>query len=331
MVVERSTADWYRHFGEIEARGRSALFTEWALGIADDADVLALLDELPLQKRQPNLVFACARLLGAPEASYAAFRNWLIRHWASVAVQAKQRMTQTNEPRRCAALVPALGMIAEQSSQPIALLEFGASAGLCLYPDRYSYRFDDVWLHPSDGPSRVHIEVTTEGAAPVPAALPEIAWRAGNDLHPLDVNDDDDVRWLTTLVWPEQHERRERIAAALEIARSDPPFLRAGNAIEQLSELTECAPHGARLVIVTSAMLVYLPYRERMQLVDTIREQNAHWVSLDGVGVLPDVDAAHPHPVRGQFTLSLDGVPLAEVGPHGQFIHWLRHPAVEVQ
>ena len=61
------TATWYRGFGELEARGQSAIYEGWALGVADDPALITLIEELPLQKRQPNLVFACARLLGAPE------------------------------------------------------------------------------------------------------------------------------------------------------------------------------------------------------------------------------------------------------------------------
>jgi hypothetical protein len=41
------------------------------------------------------------------------------------------RSTQTNEPARCATLLPVLA----QLPQPLALNEVGASAGLCLLPD----------------------------------------------------------------------------------------------------------------------------------------------------------------------------------------------------
>ena len=34
--------------------------------------------------------------------------------------------------------------------QPLALLEVGASAGLCLYPDRYAYRYGDHLLGPGE-------------------------------------------------------------------------------------------------------------------------------------------------------------------------------------
>lgn len=333
MAIERSTADRYRDFGEIEARGQSPIFEEWALGVAGDTEVVALIDELPLQKRQPNLVFAAARLLGAAANGYPAFRDWLLENWSAVALEAGRRMTQTNEPRRCAALLPALARL----DGPLALLELGASAGLCLYPDRYSYRYGGQdWLHPDSGPSTVKIETALSGAPGevepwVPVALPDIAWRAGIDLHPLDVRDDEDVRWLETLVWPEQTERLERIRAASAIVRENPPTLIQGDALEGLEGAVTTRPAGTTLVIVTSAMLVYVPYLERMRLVDAIRALDAHWISLDGIGVLPDVDARHPSPHRGRFTLSLDGEPLAEVGPHGQFVEWLTpataHPA----
>lgn len=327
-MAERSTADWYRTFGETDARGQSPIFEDWALGIAGDTEVLAAIDSLPLQKRQPNLVFAAARLLGAPLDAYATFRTWLLGNWPAVADEAQQRMTQTNEPRRCAAILPALGLIAEHTDGPMAILELGASAGLCLYPDKYSYRYGGgEWLHPHTGPSAVRIETETLGRVPVPATMPDIVWRAGIDLRPLDVNDENDVRWLETLVWPEQHERLERIRAAIGIVRDYPPRLIRGNAIDKLATVAATAPRDATLVVITSAMLVYLPYQERMQLIATIRDLGAHGVSLDGIGVRPAVDALHPGPVAGQFTLSLDGVPLADVGPHGQYVNWFAHPA----
>jgi hypothetical protein len=39
---------------------------------------------------------------------------------------------------------------------------------------------------------------------PLPDRLPAIAWRTGLDLNPLDVTNDDDVRWLSCLVWPDE-------------------------------------------------------------------------------------------------------------------------------
>ena len=59
------------------------------------------------------------------------------------------RRTQTNEAARCALLLPLLAAL----PQPLALLEVGASAGLCLLPDRYGYDYAGHRL--GDRPARV--------------------------------------------------------------------------------------------------------------------------------------------------------------------------------
>lgn len=319
----RDTGEWYRSFGEIEARGQSAIYENWALSVADDPELIRVIDGLPLQKRQPNLIFAVSRLLGAPVGGYPAFRAWLLANWAAVAEEAMVRMTQTNESRRCATLLPAISSI----QGPVALLEVGASAGLCLYPDRYSYRYDDREpLHPLDGASSVLLECATTGAVPVPAALPEVVWRAGIDLHPLHVRRADDMLWLETLIWPEQEERRQRLRAAITIARDDPPLLIEGDARGgELARLAASAPADATLVVVTSAVLVYLTADERMRFVDEVRALDAEWISLEGIGGLPTVAAALPDgaPDRGRFVLAANERPLAFTGPHGQSLDWL--------
>jgi hypothetical protein len=122
-------------FAAQEAQGHSVTYTELAEGVAADPDLLALVDLLPQPKRQPNLLLASVRYLGGPVTGYTAFRTWTIDHWPQVHATILRRRTQTNEPGRCACLLPVLAGL----PQPLALIEVGASAGLCLYPDRYRY------------------------------------------------------------------------------------------------------------------------------------------------------------------------------------------------
>ena len=316
--MERGTADWYRQFAE-ECKDQSAIFEDWALGIAEDPEIISLIDSLPLQKRQPNLIFAVSRLLGAPVSEFAEFRTWLVSNWQQVSAEAATRSTQTNEPRRCAALVAALGLIEE----PISLIEIGASAGLCMQPDRYSYQFGEARLDPVSGPSRLLIESASSSSVPIPSAMPNIAWRAGVDLNPLSVLNDTDVKWLETLVWPEQRDRLERVRLAIEIARLDPPRIIKADALLGLKQLLELAPSESRIVVSTPAVLVYLPYLKRMELVEEIVSRDIDWISLDALRVLPEVDAKLQDPKRFQFTLSMNSNPLANVGAHGQFIEWI--------
>ncbi|MCC6376363.1 MAG: DUF2332 domain-containing protein, partial [Microbacteriaceae bacterium] len=277
------------------------------------------IDSLPLQKRQPNLIFAVSRLLGAPVSEFAEFRTWLVSNWQQVSAEAATRSTQTNEPRRCAALIAALGLIEE----PISLIEIGASAGLCMQPDRYSYQFGEARLDPVSGPSRLLIESASSSSVPIPSAMPNIAWRAGVDLNPLNVLNDTDVKWLETLVWPEQRDRLERVRLAIEIARLDPPRIIKADALLGLKQLLELAPSESRIVVSTPAVLVYLPYLKRMELVEEIVSRDIDWISLDALRVLPEVDAKLQDPKPFQFTLSMNSNPLANVGAHGQFIEWI--------
>ena len=132
-----AVARTYREFGRLEARGRSAAYEALAESVADDTAMVSFVASLPPEKRQPNLLFAAARyLLGAPPA-IGPLRELASQSHAELTQVMLTRRTQTNEPARCAVLLPALA----QLPQPLALIEVGASAGLTLLVDRYSYDY----------------------------------------------------------------------------------------------------------------------------------------------------------------------------------------------
>src|SRR5690606_19601758 len=114
-------------------------------------------------------------------------------------------------------LLPVLALV----PGPIALVEVGASAGLCLHPDRHDYDWSPRGgLVGSRGPV---LRSGPHAPFPVPERHPQVAWRGGCDLNPVDLGDPDARAWLVNLVWPEQDERRARLAAAIEVARAHPP------------------------------------------------------------------------------------------------------------
>ncbi|SIN73283.1 DUF2332 domain-containing protein [Agromyces cerinus] len=321
-----STADRYRSFAEVEARGMSATYEAWAAGVATDASTLALIDELPPPKRQPNLVFSAARLLGAPSGAYPAFAEWLAEHWGAVREVALTHATQTNEAARCALHLPVLGSI----EGPIALIEVGASAGLCLYPDRYSYRYaGHPQLDPVDGPSAVVLDCELRGdvPTPVPAGMPEVVWRAGIDLHPLDVRSAADVDWLDALVWPEHDDRRARLRAAAEIAARTPPLLVSGDLNEHLAALAASAPSDATLVVFHTAVLMYLDEAGRDAFVEQVSELPGHWLSVEGRSVVRGIRVRDDVPNESSdLVLAVDGVQRAWAHPHGRAVTWAANP-----
>ncbi len=82
----------------------------------------------------------------------------------------RTRRTQTNEPARCATLLPALALL----PQPVALLEVGASAGLTLLPDKYSYDYNGRRLTGTD-PARPSLPATPAARSRFPRGYPTSA------------------------------------------------------------------------------------------------------------------------------------------------------------
>jgi hypothetical protein len=311
-----ATSARYRIFAEAGLHGVSPSFERLCLGVADDGEVLAVLDTLPTPKRQPNLLLAAVRFLDGPVDAYPPFRAFLLGNWDELRAIMLARRTQTNEPRRCATLLPALAAL----PQPLALLEVGASAGLCLQPDRYAYRYGDA---PVVGASPVAFDCSVAGPVPVPAVLPSVVWRAGLDLNPLDVFDDADVRWLNSLVWPEQADRFTSLRGAVALARSNPARVHAGDLTRDLARLAATAPPQATLVVYHSAVLAYLDDAQRAAFVrqlDVVRARRpVVWLSNEVTGVVVNVPAP-PGPLP--FVLARDGVPLAEAAAHGEWLRW---------
>lgn len=313
----------YARFAEHEAPGRSALYAEWATGVAGDPGIRAVLARIPENRRQPPLVFAVTRMLGAELGDYADWRAFVTAHADEVVAECTARRLQTNEPLRLAPLLPVLSEI----EGPLALLEIGASAGLCLYPDRYSYRFTDadgavrLALDPADGPSEVVLRSRVDGALP-PMRLPEVSWRAGIDLTPLDAGNDRDRRWLQGLVWPGEEGREQRVMAALDIAAADPPHLVAGDALEHLEELAMRAPQDATLVITTPGVLVHIPREARLALVDRIRRLPARWITIDPPALLDVWEPAVDAESWPDFVVALDAQVRASADPLGRTWEW---------
>jgi hypothetical protein len=311
-----SVAENYRAFAQ-DARGRSPVYESLAGSVAEDTAILRFLGSLPPEKRQPNLLFAAARyLLGVP-AGLDRLRALVSQNRAGLSEVMLARRTQTNEPARCATLLPALA----QLPPPLALIEVGASAGLTLLIDRYSYDYAGHRIAGQD-PLAPTLRCEPRGPVPVPARLPEITWRAGLDLNPLDVNSDDDVRWLSCLVWPGEGDREQRLAAAIASARRDPPVVHRGDLLTDLPALAAQAPADATLVVYHSAVLAYLTPADRRRFAATIRGLPAVWLSNEGPGVVPELPVP---PYEGMpFVLGRDGqAPIAIADGHGTWLQWL--------
>src|SRR2546428_8194766 len=290
----------YRQFAERECKGHSDAYYQLALAVSDDGEVIDFIAGMPVV--QPNLLFASIQFLTGPDAmprSGAELRA-LVRHrGGEIAHVMRSRRTQTNEVGRCAVLLPAL------PAGPLALVEVGASAGLCLLLDQFCYEYGSTRLGVVSSP--VHVHCAAAGPVPLPSTIPAIVWRQGLDLRPVDVNDEEARRWLLACVWADHPERRQTLRAVLELARTQPPPVRAGDLVDDLAVLLADAPADAQLVVFHSAVLSYVSPDRRRAFADVLAAASAVrdvvWISNEAAGIVPEVTALAPGPGELRFHL----------------------------
>jgi hypothetical protein len=321
-----AVARHYRGFA-VATRDQSPCFEAWSHGVADDVAVLTWIASLPRGKQQPGIVFACARWHGvSAPGPYDGLRAALLADDGTIRSTILTRRTQTNEVGRLANLTPAFARIATQDG-PLALLEVGSSAGLCVYPDRYDYAWPPLGsLLGSGGPL---LTSQAGGPLPVPDRPVPVAWRRGIDLDPVDVTDDAAVAWLEMLVWPEQRERHDRLRAAVAVARTDPPDIVRGDLFDLLpDQVAEARGHGT-VVVFHTAVAMYLDRARRVSFVelmtDLVGSGACHWVSNEEREILPSVTATATHEPDDwlAFVLGVDGRAVALTHQHGAGIRWL--------
>ena len=288
----------------------------------------------------PSLAGADARSID--DGLYPAFADLVATHRERVVELVATHTTQTNEARRTVLLVPPLGLMGAEAGGSIALLEVGASAGLNLLPDRYGFSIGADAC--GDRESPVQILCAVEGALrpPVPADLPAIGWRAGLDVHPLDVRSPDTVAWLRALIWPEHLDRMAVLDGAAALAAADPPRLVQGDLADDLAALAAEAPPSLSLVVTDTWVLAYVAPERRLAFVGALRGVAADrgqpvWlISCEGLAVLASLGLGigeAPGDGSGGFSaLSLHRFDptgtsrhdlLAECHAHGRWLRWL--------
>lgn len=350
-------ADRYARFAEHETAHHSAVMQAWAEGIASDPEVCALISTLPPRERQPNLVMAAARMLHpglvdphqreARPDEYDLLREVLLGRWDEVREITARRHTQTNEAGRLAAVLPVLHHIAETTGRELALVEFGASAGLALHPHWWQFRYVDrdgsliSQFGPSDRPEitvmvKDHLDNpdrTQVPHVPVPTRVPPIMWRLGVDLNPLDPARPADADWLRTLIWPGQSHRLERLDAAIEAARRDPVLVLRHDITDEdaIDAVLRLIPRDYLPVVMHGAVLAYLGAHDRAafgeQMLRRVAAGELRWISNEGKYVVPQVvQALDERPEfsrrlrRGAFVVALDGVPMYQADGHAGWV-----------
>ena len=230
---------------------------------------------------------------------------------------------QTNEIGRSAVLLPGFAAIARATDLPLATFEIGASAGLNQLWHRYRYLLGDVaW---GDATSEVLIRAEWQGMAPVLPGRIDVASHAACDVSPIDLHREGAALRLMSYVWPDQHERLERLRAAISLAQRLHVRVEAGDALTWAQDALATQRAGCATVLYHSVMWQYLPEPTRNGLRGLIEGTGAHATRNAPLAWL----AFEPPAADAHMLLTLTLWPggerrvLAEAHPHGKWIRWL--------
>jgi len=176
---------------DIEAGGPAAdLVASWPRSPRTDALAIRLAGALhaaALSGRDPELAaeYPAARPAWDMARVWPVARDFLARErdWVAGFLGSAP---QTNETRRTIALLAGFLTLAARHDLELELLEIGASAGMNLCWDRFSYRTAS-WRWGDGG----DVQISTDWTGPSPPldAVPRIRWRAACDLNPIDLRD----------------------------------------------------------------------------------------------------------------------------------------------
>jgi hypothetical protein len=298
----------------------------WTGRPVPDAVVLRLmgaLHRLALRGEAPGLARFYPSVGGSPElpAAWEAFRDEVERN-AGYLRQALSQQVQTNEVSRCAALLGGFLYMVQLSPQPLRLLEIGSSAGLNQNWDRYRYEDGGAHLW-GDPASPVTIPCKWHGRPRGLASKVEVIGRAGCDVAPLDVRDEDTALRLQSFVWPDQPARLQLLRAAIELARRDLPAITRASAPAWLEEQLRTPQRGVTTVVFHSMMWWYMSHDERDQVARTLEEAGGRAGADARLGWLRLEPREEP-----RATLSLrhwpggEEIVLAHASPHGSEVWW---------
>lgn len=234
---------------------------------------------------------------------------------------------QTNEAGRSSNYIAAMLWLADRGLPPrFDCLEIGSSAGVNLMIDRYDYGLGGVAVGPGDSGMRL----SPEWRGSPPPGLPSdwgFARLKGCDVAPVDLRDPAQLLRLKAYVWPEHHQRFQRLEFAAASALLKPPELVKQDADAFVeAELARAQAPGTTRIVMHSIVWQYLGAERQARITRAIEAAGAAataarplaWVALE----------SNRDSFKHELNVRMwpgDGQPhlLARAHAHGAWIEWL--------
>ena len=304
----------------------SATYEAWALGVADDPGTIALVDELPPAKRQPNLVFSAARFLGAAVGAVRVVPRLAARALARGAGHrpVARHPDQRGRPLRAARSGARRHRRAARAARGRGIRRVSACTPTATATGIRGIRSS---IRPT-GRARSCSTARSTGRCPCPTACPRSSGAPASTSTRSTSRAPTTSPGSTRSSGPSTTTGAPGCRRPRAIAAADPPRIVAGDLNERLAALAAEAPADATLVVFHTAVLAYLD-DGGTRAVRRHRARPARPLALGRGRARSSPASACATDVENDstdFVLALDGVQLAWAQPHGRALTWVPNP-----
>ena len=326
---------------EAGAAGMAAMsptYQELSMAVASDTRLLEIARECQVGQPIPNLFLASVKRLiyassgeelakhyiragqGEPPSDglAEAFTRFCLENEERLLELVRTRRVQVNAEGRCGYLMPAFGLAsADAGGMPLALVDVGSSAGIHLLWDKFRYIYSDgSEFGPEDSDVKIYCETMTP-LPDIPSELPEVRFRIGLDMSPIDMVAEEEFLWIMALIWPEHMDRAQTMWEALLVWMADPPPVKRGNALDTLPEVLEEAPGDAALCVFHCHVLNQFSVDDRAAFYEILRAESfrrpVYYIPSEGEVMLVT------RIVNGESAT----LAFAKRQAHGRWVEWL--------
>ncbi|MPZ48439.1 MAG: DUF2332 family protein [Dehalococcoidia bacterium] len=303
------TAEAFRRYCETARNDNAPLYEQMAGRIREDPELLEIAAHARSDRPTAYLFFDAVQYLvlggtdhevaryypsvtedALPAAfAYPVFRDFCRKNADLLRYLVANHNNQTNEVGRMSAMLPVIGEAARRGGgKPIGIVEVGPSAGLNLIFDRYLFDYGRTVWGDMDSSVRVVCRLEDDRLPPLEKGIPNVAYRIGLDIEPIDLSSDDSARWMLSSTWADHRDLSLMQHQAIEVLRQDPPQIVQGDAL-QVGEVLKDVPMDLTLVVYQSFMLMYLTPEDRERFLAVLAEESrrrpVYFVSMLGAGI----------------------------------------------
>ena len=227
---------------------------------------------------------------------------------------------QTNEVRRSVVILPALALLRKKYDLPVGLYELGTSGGLNLRADLFRLELAETSIGPDH--SAVILKPKWHGGTP-PNKLPNVMFRRGVDLNPIDPTTPRGRLRLLSYLWPDQPERLQLTENAIQIATDHAADVDREDAGTWLEDALHDPPNGQLRLVFHTVAWQYFP-RQTKALAEAVLAKAAAAATADAP--LARLSMENSDGKAAAVTLTTwpggDERLIARADVHGRWVDW---------